>query len=137
MRTFKPVILSDLDSTKRQNKGTWIRRFKERLEKISADEAYSDQERDRAMKLSKKVFFSLFFICHDSSAQPKAASLPRMTRKFLVVKTVYISYVVTDIFVSKRPSTSVDAFFDVIEKEKQVLSAKREVDNRTVCFIRK
>ncbi|CAG8772615.1 6270_t:CDS:2, partial [Ambispora leptoticha] len=41
------------------------------------------------------------------------------------------SLCLSDIFVSKRPSSSVDAFFDVIEKEKQVLSAKREVENRT------
>src|SRR5438128_1431230 len=75
LETFKPVILSDLDSTKRQNKGTWIRRFKERLEKISVDEAYTKQERDYATRLSEEVFFS-FFLYHDSSAQPKDGFAP-------------------------------------------------------------
>src|ERR1044072_2123023 len=73
--TFKPVILSNLDSTKRQDKGTWIRRFKERLEKISADKAYTEQERDCAMRLSKEVSFFFFYVMILLHSQ-RTASIP-------------------------------------------------------------
>ncbi|CAG8514720.1 5469_t:CDS:2, partial [Dentiscutata erythropus] len=88
LETFKPVILSNLESTKRQDKGTWLRRFKECLEKISADEAYSNQERNYATHLS-----------------------------------------------NEKPSSFVDIFFDAIEREKQILYARQEADNKTdiVC----
>jgi len=55
LETFRHIILSNLASTKRQDKGTWIQK------KISVDEAYTEQERYCAMRLSKEVICSFFY----------------------------------------------------------------------------
>ncbi|CAG8739045.1 6161_t:CDS:2, partial [Gigaspora rosea] len=105
LETFNPVILSNLESTKRQDKGTWVRRFKERLEKISADEAYSDQEKDRAMHLSNEVMTaSLPRAVPVGVIQPKDGFAPSQGDNGFVP-------------LNHHHPSSVDTFFDVIERK--------------------
>jgi len=59
---FKPVIMSNLDVTEREDKGTWRKRFITRIDKIAEDDAYSEQQRVLAIRLKEKVFSDIIFL---------------------------------------------------------------------------
>ncbi|CAG8614654.1 6629_t:CDS:10, partial [Cetraspora pellucida] len=54
LESFKHVILSVLDITKRDEKATWRKRFIKRLETIADDDAYTEQQRKKAIILIEK-----------------------------------------------------------------------------------
>ncbi|CAG8600688.1 9538_t:CDS:2 [Paraglomus occultum] len=56
---FKPVIMSNLDVTEREDRGTWRKRFITRIDKIVEGDAYSEQQRSRQYYTAKGRFCSL------------------------------------------------------------------------------
>ncbi|CAG8502776.1 32845_t:CDS:10 [Gigaspora margarita] len=54
LESFKHVILSELDISKRDAKATWRKRFLKRLETIADDDAYTEQQRKKAIILIEK-----------------------------------------------------------------------------------
>ena len=58
--SFKPVIMSKSDASRREVQGTWRKRFITRLDKILKDDAYSEQQKKLALRLKEKVLQQLF-----------------------------------------------------------------------------
>ncbi|CAG8560550.1 4099_t:CDS:2, partial [Acaulospora morrowiae] len=54
LKTFKPIIKSRLDITLRDEKATWKKRFVKQLEKIAEDDTYTEQQRNKAIRLKEK-----------------------------------------------------------------------------------
>ncbi|KAF0461427.1 hypothetical protein F8M41_000421 [Gigaspora margarita] len=55
LNLFKPFIMSKLDVTKQEDKGTWRKRFITRLDKIAGDDTYSEQQRALAIRLKETI----------------------------------------------------------------------------------
>ncbi|CAG8581510.1 26029_t:CDS:2 [Dentiscutata erythropus] len=54
LESFKHVILSVLDITKRDEKATWRKRFIKRLETIAGDDAYTEQQKKKDSSTQSK-----------------------------------------------------------------------------------
>ncbi|CAG8630227.1 15422_t:CDS:2, partial [Funneliformis mosseae] len=114
LNSFKPVIMSRLDVTKQEDKGTWRKRFITRLDKIAGDDAYSEQQRVLAILLKEKVF---------------SAIISSFISSLKTVKTVLRSQRM--VLFPLENSSSADSFWDNVEKEKEDLRGKREIMNKT------
>ncbi|CAG8727916.1 2126_t:CDS:2, partial [Acaulospora morrowiae] len=94
--------MSKLDVSRREDQGIWKKIFITRLDKITEDDAYSEEQKKLALRLKDKLLLVL-----------------------LLAKDGFVpSAVMTNLL-------SADTFWDNIEKEKEDLRRKREIENKT------
>ncbi len=51
--------MANMDTTKDEDKGTWRKRFVKRLEKVIDDDAYNEQQKNKAKGLKENIFYFL------------------------------------------------------------------------------